>query len=194
MTRKLTIAALSAALLLGTAGISAYALDANVNGGSSTVGVHVGSGSGSLATVNSAGNPAGGSTTTGGVNLGGTPANGVGNGAVDGNAVNVNLGGNGPLATVDSNGNPVDGSSATNADINLGGLLGVIGGTGPGGAGGGDGTGIGAGGSTGAIQASFNSLSSGDQHKLKVRCADVLAGPGNYKTGVVSLCKLIAQM
>ena len=76
-------AVLSAVLLLGTAGISAYSAGVTIGGGNGNiatatdsangngVGVNIGSGSGPLATVDSNGNPvAGGSQTNGTVNLG----------------------------------------------------------------------------------------------------------------------------
>ena len=184
MTRQfLKITALSTALLLTTA--SAHALSVGVTGtsGSSSVSANVGSGTGSLATVNSTG-----SATTADVNLGGV-TNADDASGVTGDTATVNVGtGSGALATVDNNGNLVDGTSATDASINLGGLLTGLGLTHIGG------TGVGGGTTVGGIQTAVASLSTDDRRALAVRCRNVLANPGIYNRDVIGLCRLIARM
>lgn len=178
--------ALAAALLLGAATISAYALDANVGNGGVSVNTggttggnnatgNIGQGAGSLVTLDSNGNPVdNNSQTDAGVNLG-------------------SLFEDGPLVTFNSDGTPTQESSQSDADINLGSLLaGLPDGIDPGDI---DVGGIIGGGGTGAgLQAIVSNLSSNDRQALKLRCRDVLASPSTHKADVVSFCKMIAQI
>ena len=163
----LTTAALAAALLLGTADISAYAAGVTVGGTSGTstasggaggndANATIGPGSGPLATLDSNGDPTnGGSQTDGDMNFG-SLLSGLDLGGIDPGNIDVG-GGNG----------------------------------GNGGAGGNGGVG---GGSGSGFQAIASNLSSGDRQTLKLRCLNVLASPETHKSDVVDFCKMIAKL
>lgn len=198
MKKNLFTAAVSAALLLGIADISAYAAGITIGGdgnsavsatvGGSTANVNVGNGAGPLATVNNTGSPTGnGSTTNANVNLGNLTNGGSANGA---------------LARVDSNGNLLGDDSSTNAGLDLGNLLaglnlGGLGGIGGGGGGGGlpgGGNGNGPGAGNGGMGLIFASLSASDQSALRLRCRTILSDPTIYKADVVTFCRMIAKL
>ncbi|MEJ0012931.1 MAG: hypothetical protein WDM94_09935 [Bauldia sp.] len=211
MKTQLTLAALSAALLIGTASIAANAAGITVGGGngsivSGTIGnnsVNVGTSntSGPLATVTNSGSATGnGSSTDANINLG----NLNGNGGSAGSA----------LASVDNNGNLTGDDSSTTGTVDLGSLLngidlgglGGIGGglPGTGGNGGGNGGNGGNGGGTGVAggganggggsAAIFASLSAGDQGTLRARCRAIIADPSIYKPDVVNFCRMVAKL
>jgi hypothetical protein len=176
----LKTAALSAALLLSTAMVPASAIDVGVTLGggptadaTATVGntnanVHVGSGSGPLATVESTGTPGGGSQTDVTVNLGslldgidlpdiGLPGGGSGGGPGGGNGGGGNGGG--------GNGN------------------------GNGGIGGGNG-----GGGGGGFQTIVDNLSADDRALLDKRCRGVLVDPDRYEKDMIEFCRMIIKL
>jgi hypothetical protein len=100
-------------------------------------------------------------------------------GSEDTNA-NVSIGtGSGDLADVNSTG------TSTDADVNLGGLLGnttvtpPIGTPTP---------------PVTQVAQTFDTLSASDQRDLRIRCKNVLAAPAGYSHNVVSLCHLIATL
>jgi hypothetical protein len=130
LTTYTKIGMLSAALLFGTAAVSAQAAGISIGGNS--LSATVGGGNGNVA--------------------------GAHVGAAD-NGVDVNIGsGSGPLATVDNNGDPLADGSQTNAAVNLGSLFeGIdLGGDGTGTGGGDNGGGISTGGGGGGITLTAN--------------------------------------
>lgn len=102
----------------------------------------------------------------------------------------------GQLVTFNSDGTPTQESSEFDADINLGSLLGGLpdgidpGDIDVGGAIGGiGGTGAGAG-----LQTIVSNLSGNDRQALKLRCRGVLASPSTHKADVVGFCQMIAKL
>jgi hypothetical protein len=168
-------AALSAILMLGTAGFVAHAVEVNVGGTSANTG--------------STGSDAVSGTTT---------VDNVANGQFDanGNLVGFNIGpGGGPLVTANQGGNPANNTSSTAANVNLGSLLdgidvgGMPGTPGAPGAAGGAG-----GGGAGGPQGVLASLSAADRGVVKLRCSTVLKSPRSFKADVVQFCQLVAKM
>ncbi|HET7716192.1 MAG TPA: hypothetical protein VFK86_11240 [Bauldia sp.] len=202
MTRyHLMIAAASAALLLGSAGIGAQAFEVKAGVGDVNANVTVGGGSTAQAKAN-VGNTANANATLGG---GGgnvaTAKTSVGNSTA---TANIGTGGS-PLANHNTSGNP-DGGFNSDTSINLGALLGsspVVpgggdgGGTG-GGSGGNAGLGKGGGGSGGIsvnrIQAATAGMSSEEIAAMKRQCGSILAMPFAYDEGLVDLCHILRRL
>ena len=198
---KHTLSLATAALLIGVALSGAQALDVggvSIGGGDSggtSVSAGAGGDTSASATVGGGSNIANAMLGTGGntvnANIGNTPGDLIttdtSNGATQ---ANVNLGGlgldNGPVNGV------TDPLGDTLGGIDLGGLglPGLGGGAGGGGAGGGGGGTI----SPTQVGAAFGGLAPQDQRILRDRCGQVLASPGSYAAGVVSLCRVIARL
>lgn len=196
MTRhKLTIAATSVALLLGSSMLGAQAIDAKANVGGVKASVSVGGGSGTAKA--SVGNTANAKATVGGG--GGNVASvnaGVGNNNA---AASVGTGG-GPLVNSTTSGNPAGDGLDSGTSINLGNLFGgggTGGGTG-GTTGGGDGGKGGGGGggtvATSRVQAVIADMSSGEIAAMKKRCDSILVMPAAYDSSLVELCKVLKRL
>ena len=200
MTRyRLMIAAASAALLLGTAGFGANALEVKAGVGGVNANVTVG-GSNTAQAKASVGNTAKATATVGGGggNVASTKAT-VGN-----NNVTANIGsGNGPLVDSATSGNPVGGGLTSGTSINLGGLFGgggsLPGVVAPDGGNGAGGNGGGKGGGGGVIvpdnvQAAIGDMSSGEVAALKKRCNSILAMPTGYDDSLIELCRVLRRL
>jgi hypothetical protein len=186
MTSSFLKTTFAAALLLGAAIVPAVAIDLGVTIGggpnvdaSATVGntnanVHVGQGSGPLATVESRGTAGGGSQTDVTVNLGSLLD------GIDLPDIDLPGGGNGG----GGNGNGGGGNG------NGGGGNGNGGGAG----GGGIGTGGGGGGGGGGFQTIVDNLSAADRALLDKRCRGVLVDPALYEKDMIEFCRMIIKL
>ncbi len=168
---KLYLNAAAGALMAALIAIPAYALDVSVGGNS---------GGGTSASASEGG-------TSANANIGGGGGN-VANGSVGtgGNNATFSIGsGSGPLVSGSSTGSPLDDNSNTDADVNLGGLLGGVPGV-PGGPGG------------GAIDADDVAAAigggGGNIAELKITCAGVLSSPARYEANMVQLCRVLMNL
>jgi hypothetical protein len=168
---KLYLNVAAGALIAGLIAMPAYALDVSVGGNDS----------GGTSASASEGDTSVNANIGGG---GGNVANGrVGTG---GNAATFSIGsGSGPLVSGSSNGSPLDGTSNSNAAVNLGGILGGVGGL-PGAGGGG--------GVTPDEVAAAISGSGANIAELKTTCVGVLGAPGRFETELVQLCRLLMKL